>query len=495
VVAVIADRVRDVSITSGLSAFTLAGTPNMLYKTFANVCVVGDTCPYVIQHRSADEWEVGIGTYTALNTLARTRVISSSTGSLVFFSAGEKDVILGSGAHTEAHRFNVPISPVSTPTITSPGYVLNGVMFVDKFGTAIRLRDASGTARITINPAVVDLTVPVALPSDPVQALHAVTKQYVDGKFAVPSDAFPVMNGSATPGVATTYARGDHVHPSDTTKAAVAHTHTASQVTDFSEAVDDRVSSLLSAGSNITLAYNDASNVLVISAAGSTGAPPADALSTTFTPAGNISSANVQAALEELDAEKVAVAGFPEAVDDRVASLLQAGTNVTLSYNDVANTLTINSSGGGTGTVKLTCSDTPPLLPTANDLWWKTNTGGLYVYYFDGTSTQWVQTGTISSDGGGGGGSRVTSSDTPPLDPVADDLWWKTNTGAMYIYFDDGTSSQWVQTSGGSGVFISDNPPPFPVDGMMWWKSNTGVTYLRYNDGSSTQWVAMHGAT
>jgi hypothetical protein len=35
-----------------------------------------------------------------------------------------------------------------------------------------------------------------------------------------------------------------------------------------------------------------------------------------------------------------------ERVDDRVSQLLQAGTNITLSYDDVGNTLTINSSGG-----------------------------------------------------------------------------------------------------------------------------------------------------
>lgn len=46
------------------------------------------------------------------------------------------------------------------------------------------------------------------------------------------------------------------------------------------------------------------------------------------------------------------ITDFSEAVDDRVASLLVAGTNITLVYNDVANTLTINStaSGGITGT-------------------------------------------------------------------------------------------------------------------------------------------------
>ena len=43
------------------------------------------------------------------------------------------------------------------------------------------------------------------------------------------------------------------------------------------------------------------------------------------------------------------ISDFSEAVDDRVASLLVAGTNVSLNYNDVANTLTINATGGGGG--------------------------------------------------------------------------------------------------------------------------------------------------
>jgi len=39
------------------------------------------------------------------------------------------------------------------------------------------------------------------------------------------------------------------------------------------------------------------------------------------------------------------ITNFNESVDDRVASLLIAGTNITLTYNDVANTLTIAASG------------------------------------------------------------------------------------------------------------------------------------------------------
>ena len=36
-----------------------------------------------------------------------------------------------------------------------------------------------------------------------------------------PSDATPAMNGSGAPGVSSDYSRGDHVHPSDTSKADI----------------------------------------------------------------------------------------------------------------------------------------------------------------------------------------------------------------------------------------------------------------------------------
>jgi hypothetical protein len=54
-------------------------------------------------------------------------------------------------------------------------------------------------------------------------------------------------------------------------KAGTGHTHTASGITDFAEAVDDRVAALLVAGANVTLTYNDASNTLTIASTGGGG--------------------------------------------------------------------------------------------------------------------------------------------------------------------------------------------------------------------------------
>lgn len=42
------------------------------------------------------------------------------------------------------------------------------------------------------------------------------------------------------------------------------------------------------------------------------------------------------------------ISDFSEAVDDRVASLMVAGTGISLTYNDAANTLTVAATGGGT---------------------------------------------------------------------------------------------------------------------------------------------------
>lgn len=51
-------------------------------------------------------------------------------------------------------------------------------------------------------------------------------------------------------------------------KANTVHTHVASDVTDFSEAVDDRVSALIVAGANVSATYNDPANTLTIAVSG-----------------------------------------------------------------------------------------------------------------------------------------------------------------------------------------------------------------------------------
>jgi hypothetical protein len=41
----------------------------------------------------------------------------------------------------------------------------------------------------------------------------------------------------------------------------------------------------------------------------------------------------------------------------------------------------------------------------------------------------------------------------------------------------------------GSVVYVGDTPPAAPVPGQLWWESDTGNTFIWYVDGSSSQWV------
>jgi hypothetical protein len=43
--------------------------------------------------------------------------------------------------------------------------------------------------------------------------------------------------------------------------------------------------------------------------------------------------------------------------------------------------------------------------------------------------------------------------------------------------------------AGASAVYISDTPPVGAPDNSLWWESDTGILFVRYNDGTSTQWT------
>lgn len=122
------------------------------------------------------------------------------------------------------------------------------------------------------------MTGALTLAGAPSTDLHASTKKYVDDLIAaVPggasaSNATPTMNsGAGTAGAATTYARGDHVHPDDTSKADASHTHAQSDITGLTAALaakSDVTRAIGAYGSNYTLAIGDAGALVSSNAAG-----------------------------------------------------------------------------------------------------------------------------------------------------------------------------------------------------------------------------------
>ena len=63
----------------------------------------------------------------------------------------------------------------------------------------------------------------------------------------------------------------------------------------------------------------------------------------------------------------------------------------------------------------------------------------------DGVKGQKGQKGDTGGQGQKGEGNEAITSVTAPSGAVDGDLWWDEETGSLYIYYNDGTSSQWVQ--------------------------------------------------
>jgi hypothetical protein len=119
----IRDRVLETTTTTGTGDITLAGAVAG-FQQFSAVCSVADTCYYMIEAIDSSgtptgEWESGLGTYSALNTLTRTTVnASSNSNAAVTFSAGTKRVgISAIAAATQSSR-NAILSPFTTDSNT-----------------------------------------------------------------------------------------------------------------------------------------------------------------------------------------------------------------------------------------------------------------------------------------------------------------------------------------------------------------------------------------
>lgn len=89
-----ADRVKETASAPGTGPVTLAGAATG-FRTFASVMTTSDVCYYTIADQSGSNWEVGIGTYSGVNTLTRTTILASSnSGSVVNFTSGTQDVFI-----------------------------------------------------------------------------------------------------------------------------------------------------------------------------------------------------------------------------------------------------------------------------------------------------------------------------------------------------------------------------------------------------------------
>ena len=137
---------------------------------------------------------------------------------------------------------------------------------------------------------------------------------------------------------------------------------------------------------------------------------------------------------------------------------------------------------------------------------------GVSTSYFDSN----VGVGTIFFRGGGGG-ANVEVSSSAPENPNLGDLWFHSEIGRTFIYYDEtelgvGTDAFWVDAapasssgnnnvSGSTSITVSENAPnTSPLqEGALWWNSSAGDAslYVLYQDPDTAlkQWIEASPAT
>ena len=137
-------------------------------------------------------------------------------------------------------------------------------------------------------------------------------------------------------------------------------------------------------------------------------------------------------------------------VDSNSATRVQANTSgavvtgiltATQLFGDASNVTGIVTTNLGKANV--TIGDNPPGIGTAHgDLWWESDTAKGHIYYNDGSSAQWVEF-SPSSGGSGGGGSYGNSDVDAHLNVGT------ASTGEVLSW--NGSDYDWVAQSGGGG--------------------------------------------
>ena len=141
----LADRVRQTSTSTGTGTITLDGSVEG-YQSFE---VIGNNNTTYYTISGGAQWEVGIGTYYG-GTLARTTVISSSTGSKLDLATGTKDVFVtlpSSVAVTSGT--DVTFTKVTTPTVQATNS--GGLSLKNSAGTTQISMGGGGGDNISLN--------------------------------------------------------------------------------------------------------------------------------------------------------------------------------------------------------------------------------------------------------------------------------------------------------------------------------------------------------
>ena len=157
---ILADRVKETTTTTGTGTISLAGASSG-FQTFVAAIGSGNTTYYAVTDANGTAWEVGIGTVNdaSPDTLARTTVLSSSTGSKISLSSGThvvfatypagKAVILDANGKTDLTFSKAPAIPYTTITDDTTLTDANVVVFADAEHLCMKMRGVRNDATLS----------------------------------------------------------------------------------------------------------------------------------------------------------------------------------------------------------------------------------------------------------------------------------------------------------------------------------------------------------
>lgn len=142
-------------------------------------------------------------------------------------------------------------------------------------------------------------------------------------------------------------------------------------------------------------------------------------------------------------------------------NVVNTATIAAFTKANDAYTLAQSAGSGGSAVAAFVKANTANVI--AYNAYEKANAANYYAYVVNSnTIAAFIQANlalnvaqsafTKANTGGGGGISVVETADTAPASPSDGTLWWNSTLGKLFIYYDDGTSSQWVEASPGTGL-------------------------------------------
>jgi hypothetical protein len=115
-------------------------------------------------------------------------------------------------------------------------------------------------------------------------------------------------------------------------------------------------------------------------------------------------------------------------------------------------------------------SDVPGKIPTVQDLEY----GEVAINYTDGVLYYKTSTDTVNWFAA----KIKNTTGTTPVEPLPGELWWDPDVGSLFIYYDDGTTQQWVEIS---PQILSEGPPgTFTLPGHLIISGNTTIEGTLY---------------